>query len=339
MSRVAIGIHAHEEPDGPAARTVAELRRTHAAAGSSCCCCPMDRTRRPAPAIASLRRSAGRRRRRTRAGPRPRFNRLAPHSAHADVVVLLESGCRRRRRAGSTPLLAALAAIRANGLAGPSTNISWNEQGASATADGRAAEIATVAREAASRSARRGAIARAAAQPGRLLLRRPARGDRRDRRGRRRLRARAVLGDGLQRPRRARGLPRRVGVRRVRASRAVHGAAPRRGSRAASKRAGAATRTSSAARACAARSRLPAALPRRRLPNFAPAALIGFGARIAAARATPVLAALSPPVAPPPRPAGAEPLVSCIMPTRDRAELRAARPSATSCARTIRTSS
>jgi glycosyltransferase involved in cell wall biosynthesis/GT2 family glycosyltransferase len=61
-------------------------------------------------------------------GPAACFNRLAA-SSHADVVVLLESGC----VVGPGWLQAILLALEAdprNGLAGPSTNRSWNEQGA-----------------------------------------------------------------------------------------------------------------------------------------------------------------------------------------------------------------
>ena len=54
------------------------------------------------------------------------FNRLAS-ATQADVVVLLESGCSVGRQ-WLEGLIAALAADRHDGLAGPSTNASWNEQ-------------------------------------------------------------------------------------------------------------------------------------------------------------------------------------------------------------------
>jgi glycosyltransferase involved in cell wall biosynthesis/GT2 family glycosyltransferase len=73
------------------------------------------------------------------------FNRLARASS-ADVVVLLESGS----VVGPgwlSLLLAALAADPRNGLAGPSTNLSWNEQAAFPRAD----DVAAAAAEAAAR--------------------------------------------------------------------------------------------------------------------------------------------------------------------------------------------
>jgi glycosyltransferase involved in cell wall biosynthesis len=87
-------------PDGPDAATQVELRRlahlpqsstTQALGGAAC------------------------------------FNRLAA-SAHADVVILLESGCIVGRQ-WLESILAALSADSTHGLAGPSTNHCWNEQG------------------------------------------------------------------------------------------------------------------------------------------------------------------------------------------------------------------
>jgi glycosyltransferase involved in cell wall biosynthesis len=77
------------------------------------------------------------------------FNRLVA-SGGADVFVLLEGG------AVVGPgwldyLLAALGAGPRNGLAGPSTNRSWNEQGAFPGAGGSPEEVAATAREAARR--------------------------------------------------------------------------------------------------------------------------------------------------------------------------------------------
>jgi len=77
------------------------------------------------------------------------FNRLA-NSNTADVVVLLESGA----QVGPgwlNHLLAALDANPRNGLAGPSTNNSWNEQCAFPRRGGSAREIAATANEAAKR--------------------------------------------------------------------------------------------------------------------------------------------------------------------------------------------
>src|SRR5262245_4860305 len=77
------------------------------------------------------------------------FNRLAANS-RARVLVLMESG------AQVSPewlerLLKALAADLRHGLAGPSTNLAWNEQGVFPNAGGAAAEIARAAQEAAER--------------------------------------------------------------------------------------------------------------------------------------------------------------------------------------------
>lgn len=77
------------------------------------------------------------------------FNRLAS-SSDAEVVVLLESGT----QVGPgwlERLLAALDADPANGLAGPSTNNSWNEQGAFPSGGSSIAHIAETASEAVTR--------------------------------------------------------------------------------------------------------------------------------------------------------------------------------------------
>ncbi|MCU1245662.1 MAG: glycosyl transferase family 2, partial [Acidobacteria bacterium] len=74
------------------------------------------------------------------------LNRLA-NSSDADLLVLLESGC----RVGPgwlDHLVAALASAPRAGLAGPSTNNSWNEQGLFAGADGSDSELARMALEA-----------------------------------------------------------------------------------------------------------------------------------------------------------------------------------------------
>ncbi|MCI0393431.1 MAG: glycosyltransferase [Chloroflexi bacterium] len=82
-------------------------------------------------------------------GPPACFNRLAANS-DATIVVLLESGvC-------VAPywldrLLAALDADSKNGLAGPSTNRAWNEQGVFPNAGGTVTEIARTGQEAAQR--------------------------------------------------------------------------------------------------------------------------------------------------------------------------------------------
>ncbi|HYW73191.1 MAG TPA: glycosyltransferase [Pyrinomonadaceae bacterium] len=75
------------------------------------------------------------------------FNRLASFS-DAEVVILLESGARPAAQSLQL-LIAALDPKTHTGLAGPSTNISWNEQGAFADASGTENGIAATARTAA----------------------------------------------------------------------------------------------------------------------------------------------------------------------------------------------
>ena len=149
MKRVSIGVHVHAEPlrlratlrslrantptgaeilllpDGPDAATAAELE--------ALCDLPQSATAEPRGAPAC-------------------FNRLAGLSG-AEVLVLLESGA----QAGPSwleHLLAALDEDGRNGLAGPTTNLSWNEQGIYPHAGGSPAEIARTAREAAARFGR-----------------------------------------------------------------------------------------------------------------------------------------------------------------------------------------
>jgi len=77
------------------------------------------------------------------------FNRLVS-SAPADIYVLLEAGA----VVGPgwlAALVEALDADESNGLAGPSTNRSWNEQGLGRACDGSPQEVAEVARSVASR--------------------------------------------------------------------------------------------------------------------------------------------------------------------------------------------
>ncbi|HEV7892154.1 MAG TPA: glycosyltransferase [Pyrinomonadaceae bacterium] len=77
------------------------------------------------------------------------FNRLAAAS-DADVLVMLESGSLVSPR-WLELLLAALEANGQHGLAGPSTNHCWNEQGVFASASGSPSEVARAARTAARR--------------------------------------------------------------------------------------------------------------------------------------------------------------------------------------------
>lgn len=80
------------------------------------------------------------------------FNRLASRD-RADVVILLESGC--RVTPGWDQLLTAALDDPANGLAGPSTNRCWNEQCRYPNCPDSEPEIARVAREAATAEGRR----------------------------------------------------------------------------------------------------------------------------------------------------------------------------------------
>lgn len=82
-------------------------------------------------------------------GPPACFNRLASES-DADVVILLESGAVPGPGALDR-LVDALERDATAGLAGPSTNLAWNEQCAFPDRAGGSAEIARTAREAASR--------------------------------------------------------------------------------------------------------------------------------------------------------------------------------------------
>ena len=75
-------------------------------------------------------------------GPPACLNRLAKHPA--DVVVLLESGCV-AGRGWLAALLAALASDRRIGLAGPSTNLAWNEQAVFRRHGGTPAAVAATA--------------------------------------------------------------------------------------------------------------------------------------------------------------------------------------------------
>ena len=77
------------------------------------------------------------------------FNRLASLT-DADVLVLLESGVQ-VAPGWLDRLLAALASDPRNGLAGPSTNNSWNEQCAFPRCTANTAQINAVANEAAQR--------------------------------------------------------------------------------------------------------------------------------------------------------------------------------------------
>jgi GT2 family glycosyltransferase len=145
-TRVAIGVHVHAEPAGLLA-TLAGLR-----AGTwmpvelyllpdepDAATCAMLGNLSDLPQLATP----------SKAGAAACFNRLAAATDTA-VIVLLESG------AVVGPswldyLLAALAADSRNGLAGPSTNRAWNEQNVFSKALGTPAHVARTSRDAARR--------------------------------------------------------------------------------------------------------------------------------------------------------------------------------------------
>jgi glycosyltransferase involved in cell wall biosynthesis/GT2 family glycosyltransferase len=139
MSSVCIGIHVHAEPD----RLRGTLDSLRAHSNSAQLVLLPDGADRPTYAalqrigLPQLPTSQPR-------GTAACFNRLAAY-ARADVIVLLESGC----IVGPGWLQGILNALNAdlsNGLAGPSTNRSWNEQNAFPDAVGGYAAIASTAR-------------------------------------------------------------------------------------------------------------------------------------------------------------------------------------------------
>jgi glycosyltransferase involved in cell wall biosynthesis len=141
MRKICVGIHLHAQPQQLQA-TVESVRRT----------CPpgVELVLLPDGADAQMKRAL-------RAwGELPQlateralgaaacFNRLATYS-DAAIVALLESGSR-VAPGWLEQLIAALEADPAHGLAGPSTNQAWNEQGVFVHAAGAPAEIAATAR-------------------------------------------------------------------------------------------------------------------------------------------------------------------------------------------------
>ncbi|HWS54790.1 MAG TPA: glycosyltransferase [Pyrinomonadaceae bacterium] len=148
MRKVCVGIHVHAEPSR--LRATLESVRARTPGGVGLLLLPDGPDAETAEALASMPgveqsgTDAGR-------GAAACFNRLASASP-ADVLVLVESG------AVVGPgwldyLLAALDADASHGLAGPSTNNAWNEQGAFPRAGGTVEEVGRAAREAARRFA------------------------------------------------------------------------------------------------------------------------------------------------------------------------------------------
>jgi O-antigen biosynthesis protein len=146
MTRVCVGVNVHAEPERLRA-TLASLR-ANTPAGVELLLLPDGPDAETAAALSSLAHlpQSGTV---EPLGAAACFNRLAAVSG-ADVLVLLESGSLASPR-WLDLLLAALAENGQHGLAGPSTNRSWNEQGAFPSAGGSPAEVARVARVAARR--------------------------------------------------------------------------------------------------------------------------------------------------------------------------------------------
>jgi len=144
LTKVCVGVNVHAEPERLHA-TLASLR-ANTRAGVELLLLPDGpdaETRYALSSLNDLRQLAT-------AAPRGAaacFNRLA-NATDADVFVLLESGSLVSAR-WLDLLLAALDADARHGLAGPSTNRSWNEQGALPWAGESPSELARAAREAA----------------------------------------------------------------------------------------------------------------------------------------------------------------------------------------------
>jgi glycosyltransferase involved in cell wall biosynthesis len=146
MSRVCVGVHLHADPERIAA-TLASLR-ANTADNVECVLLPDGPD---AAAIAFLETLRGLPQVGTREplGAAACFNRLVS-STRADVFVLLESGA----QVGPgwlDYLLSPIDADPRNGLAGPSTNHAWNQQGVFRRSGGSARDIAQTAGDAARR--------------------------------------------------------------------------------------------------------------------------------------------------------------------------------------------
>jgi glycosyltransferase involved in cell wall biosynthesis len=315
VSRVAIGIHAYECPDRLRA-TVRSIRE-HTTGQFDLLLLPDGPDAATADAIAAYDdlpalASSGPR------GAAAAFNRLASH-ARSDVAILIESGCR-VAPGWLEPLLNALA-DPATGLAGPSTNNCWNEQARYPRCANADAEIAKVAREAASTegpqirtleplysladfcyAVRRDVIDAIGEADEHYDLGPCWEMDYNVRAARAGFRGVWVCGSFVYRPpfttRRRVEEARRFEASRRRYQDKFCGARLR----------GDKTdyRVHCRGDAC---------------PNLAPASLIEIRGAHEAPAGAPVLASLSPPAAPPPRSTGAKPLVTCIMPTADRSGL------------------
>jgi glycosyltransferase involved in cell wall biosynthesis len=142
MTRVCIGVHVHAEPDRLRA-TIDRLRATPAPR-FDLLVLPDGPDAPTAAALATL--AVPQRPSSEPRGPAACLNRMLAATDH-EVVVLLESGS----LVGPgwlDHLLAALAADSRNGLAGPSTNLAWNEQCVFPHCSGSTEAIERTAREA-----------------------------------------------------------------------------------------------------------------------------------------------------------------------------------------------
>ena len=146
MTRVCIGIHVHAEPP----RLEATLASLRANTPELAACIPLpDGPDAPTSATLAAMRDLPQSGSAEPLGAPACFNRLIA-GGDADVFVFLESGV----LVGPGwlgHLLAALDADPRNGLAGPSTNRSWNEQAVFPQAGPTPSEIAAAAREASRR--------------------------------------------------------------------------------------------------------------------------------------------------------------------------------------------
>lgn len=143
MKRVCVGIHVHAEPERLKA-TLDHLQK-HTGQAFDLLLLP-DGPDSATKAVLDRLRDIPQSGTADALGPPACFNRLAS-LADADVVVLLESGA----LVGPNwldYLLAALDATPLNGLAGPSTNRAWNEQRVYPYAGGTAAEVELTAQQA-----------------------------------------------------------------------------------------------------------------------------------------------------------------------------------------------
>jgi len=145
VTQVLIGVHVYEGPDRLAATVESLVANT--AVPFEWCLLPDGPD---APTSAALARYGGVTSLplNAPAGAAAAFNQLAADPA-ADVIVFLESGC--QVAPGWLPPLLAALEDPTIGLAGPSTNACWNEQGAFPQCTRSPAAIASVAEEAARR--------------------------------------------------------------------------------------------------------------------------------------------------------------------------------------------